>query len=276
MLDFCSRIDSKDFTVKSLENLIKCGAFDSIDSRRTALLESLNFAFAEGARRHRDAAQGQGGLFDSETISKTENNLPQIAERPRSEILAWEKEAFGFYMNGSPLNEFKEKFSGLIKINEIKSGKFKNNQLVRICGLIIEERKFTTKRGDLMANIILEDLTAKIDVTIFSAVFNKFKNFIFTDKVVVLTGKIETSSEYVKILANEIILAQDYIPDIYFNAPENLYERILNFLKKNNGESSVFFKIADKWRKQNLKVSITENLREELKNLIGEKNFRIY
>lgn len=276
LFDFCCRVNLRDFSIKSLDNLIKCGAFDSINPRRTALLEFSKFAFAEGAQRHKDAAQGQGGLFDRETISKTENKLPQIAERPRSEILAWEKEAFGFYMNGSPLNEFKELFSGLIKINEIKSRKFKNNQVVKIGGIIIEARQFTTKRGDLMAYITLEDFNDEIDITIFPALFNNFKNFNFIDKVVVVTGRIDTLGEYVKILADEIILAQDYIPDIYFTAPENLPEKIFNLLKKNNGESAVFFKIIGKWRKQKFKVSIDKNLYEELKKLIGTENFRIY
>ena len=276
LVDFCSRINLKDFNRKSLENLIKCGAFDSIDSRRTALLESLETAFYQGARINKDVANGQGGLFDNEIISDAEKILPEIAERSRIEILAWEKESFGFYMSGNPLDEFKEKFSGFVKIAEIKRGNFQNNQVIKIGGLIVEVRQITTKRGDLMANITLEDFTDKIGVTIFPAVFNKCMNFILADEIVIISGKVDTSGDKIKILANEIILAQDYTPNIYFTAPENLHEKIFDVLKKNSGESAAYFKIAGKWRRQNLKVSITENLREELKSLIGAGNFRIY
>ena len=275
LLDFCSRVQLKDFNRKSVENLIKCGAFDSVDSRRTALLESLEVTFAEGVRKNKDIAQGQGGLFDDEIIS-AENNLPKIAERPKVEILAWEKEAFGFYMSGNPLDEFADKFSGLIKIDEIKNGKFKNNQVVRIGGLIVEMRQITTRKGDLMANFTLEDLGGKIGVTVFPAVFVKYMNFILTDNIAVVTGRIDDSGERVKIIANEITLAQDYTPDIYINAPEKFHAEILNLLKKNNGESAAYFKIDGKWRKQSLKVSINKTLREELKKLINEENFRIY
>ena len=275
LLDFCSRVQLKDFNRKSVENLIKCGAFDSVDSRRTALLESLEVTFAEGVRKNKDIAQGQGGLFDDEIIS-AENNLPKIAERPKVEILAWEKEAFGFYMSGNPLDEFSDKFSGLIKIDEIKNGKFKNNQVVRIGGLIVEMRQITTRKGDLMANFTLEDLGGKIGVTVFPAVFVKYMNFILTDNIAVVTGRIDDSGERVKIIANEITLAQDYTPDIYINAPEKFHAEILNLLKKNNGESAAYFKMDGKWRKQSLKVSINKTLREELKKLINEENFRIY
>ena len=272
LLDFCSRVNLKDFNHKSVENLIKCGAFDSIDSRRTALLASLENALAEGVRKNKDAAGGQGGLFDDMEISAAENVLPKIPERPKVEILAWEKEAFGFYMSGNPLDEFAEKFSGLIKIDEIKRGDFEDGQAVKIGGLILNARRTTTKKGDLMANITLEDFGGNIRVTIFPAVFEKCTDCILEDEVVVVSGKVDGS----KIVASEIILAQDFLPDIYLKLTPNLQEKVLNVLKNYGGESAVFFKINGKWRRQNLKVSINKNLREELKNLLGADNFRIY
>ena len=276
LLDFCSRINLKDFNRKTLENLIKCGAFDSIDSRRTALFEAVELAMNAGTQKNREISQGQGGLFGEEIISKAEKILPDVAEKSRAEILAWEKEAFGFYMSGNPLDEFAEKFSGFIKIDEIKRGNFQNNQIVRIGGLIVEARQITTKRGDLMANITLEDFSDKIGVTVFPLAFSKYTNLILADNIVIVTGKVDTSGDSIKILANEIFSAQDYTPDIYFTVEKNLQEKVLDVLKKNNGESAAYFKIDGKWRKQNFKVAITENLREELKNLIGTENFRVY
>ncbi|MBQ7703901.1 MAG: DNA polymerase III subunit alpha [Selenomonadaceae bacterium] len=270
LIDFCSRVNLKDFNKRSVENLIKCGAFDSVDSRRTALLESVDFAFAEGARKNKEMTGGQGSLFDDEIISAAENNLPQIPERPKIEILAWEKEAFGFYMSGNPLDEFKEKFSGLIKIEEIERGDFKEGQILKIGGLISGARRITTKRGDLMANITLEDFSGEIDVTIFPSLFDKCTDFILPDAVVVVRGKFDNF----KIVADKIWLAQDFLPDIYFNLPS--YEKVLGVLKKYGGKSSVYFKIAGKWCRQKLKVEINKNLREELKNLLGAENFRIY
>lgn len=274
LTDFFSRISLKDFTRKSFENLIKCGAFDSIDSRRTALLASMETAYAEGQRMSKN--NKQGGLFDDETISAAEIPLPKIAERPKVEILAWEKEAFGFYMSGNPLDEFAEKFSGLVKIEEIQRGDFQSGKLVRIGGLILNSKQITTKKGESMANVTLEDLTDKIGVTVFPNVFEQCREFILADAVTVVTGRIDYSGERVKIIANEISLAQDYTPDIYFDLQKNLYEKILSVLKNYGGKSSVYFKINGKWKPQNLKVAINKNLREELKKILGAENFRIY
>lgn len=272
LLDFCSRINLKEFNHKSLENLIKCGAFDSIDSRRTALLASLDAAFSEGQRRNKDAAGGQGGLFDDTEIFAVEYNLPKIEERPKIEILAWEKEAFGFYMSGNPLDEFAEKFSGLVKIEEIKRGNFKDGQLVKIGGLIVDARRITTKKGALMANITLEDFGGKIGVTIFPAVFEKCTNLILPDSVIVVSGRIDSS----KIIADKIFTGQSFIPDIFLEIPPKLQEKVSGVLKKYGGKSFVYFKIFGKWRKQNFKVSINKNLLDELKNFIAAENIRVY
>ncbi len=276
LLDFCSRVNLKDFNHRSIENLIKAGAFDSIDSRRTALIASVDFAIAEGARKNKDAAGGQGGLFDDTTIFATENNFSKVEERPKIEILAWEKEAFGFYMSSNPLDEFTEKFSGLVKIEEIQRGNFKDKQLVKIGGLILDSRRITTKKGDLMANLTLEDFGGQIGVTVFPAVFNNCMNYILPDSVVVVSGRIDFSGEKIKIIANEIFPAQNYTPDIYLSLTPNLQEKISGVLKKYSGKSSVYFKISGKWKKQNFKVSINKNLRDELSKLLDTENFRFY
>ena len=241
------------------------------------MLASLEFTFNEGALKNKELSQGQGGLFDdNKTLEYMEKTLPKIAERPRVEILAWEKESFGFYMSGNPLDEFAEKFSGFVKISEIQLGNFYEGQLIRIGGIILDVRQIKTKKGELMANFTLEDFSGKIGVTVFSSVFSQCIDYIFADEVVVVSGKVDNSGERIKIIAEEIIPAQDYIPDIYLNVPENLSEEVLNLLKKNSGESAAYFKIDGKWRKQDFKVSSNENFYNELKNLIGEENFRIY
>ena len=80
----------------------------------------------------------------------------------------------------------------------------------------------------------------------------------------------------IKIIANEIFPAQNYTPDIYLSLTPNLQEKISAVLKKYSGKSSVYFKIFGKWKKQNFKVSINKNLREELSKLLDTENFRFY
>ncbi len=274
LLDFCQRVDLKDFNKRSLENLIKCGAFDCIDSRRTAVLASLNEAFREGTISQANKASGQISLFNDETFSVSNYSVPDIPEKPKIEILRDEKDALGFYMSGNPLEEFIDKFSGLFKIEQIKHNKNFIGKNIKIGGLITDLRQITTKKGSMMAYITIEDLSGKMSVTVFPNVFTSCINFILIDEIVVIEGVLENS----QLVAKNIITAKDYIPAIYLTLPNaELEEPLREILKKYSGSNEVYFKKSGKWQRQSdLKVEDNPILRAEIKNLIGEKNFRAY
>ena len=282
LADFCIRVDLKEFTRRSLENLIKCGAFDSIDNRRTAILESLDSAFHEGQRKKSEYASGQLGLFGEEEMQGNGYKIPDIPERPKNEILAWEKETLGFYISGHPLDEFKEKFSNLTSIKEISAGKITTNKKIKVGGIITSAKRFTTKKGDLMAFLTLEDFSDSIKITIFPQLFNYCMNLIIPDEIIVVAGKLEVG-EVNQILADKIILANDYLPDVYLKISAELenpatYEKLEKIFAENRGKSSVFMNKFGKWKKlgDDKKISYNEKTFEQLKNLLGEENIKIY
>ncbi len=274
LLDFCKRIDLRNFNKRAIENLIKCGAFDCIDSRRTALLASLDAAFLEGSIVQENKASGQVSLFDDEKFSISNYSVPEIPEKSRLEILNDEKEALGFYMSGNPLDEFADKVSGLFKIGEIKRGENFSGKNIKIGGMIIDLRQITTKKGEMMAYITLEDLSGKLSVKIFPNVFDSCVNFIMVDEIVVIEGRLEGSH----FVAKNIIAAKDYVPEIYLTLPNvEIENQLREILKKYSGENVVYLKKSGKWQRQSdLKVEINADLRAEIQNLLGEKNIRIY
>lgn len=282
LADFCSRIELKDFTRRALENLIKCGAFDSLDKRRTALLESLESAMAAGRQKQIDDARGQIGLFGEEEIQDSGYKIPEVVERPKKEILAWEKDILGFYISGHPLDEFAEKISNLTKLKDISDRKILNGKRVKVGGIITEAKRFMTKKGDMMAFITLEDFSESLKVTIFPAVFSKFANLIVPEEIVIIGGKVELSDEK-QILADKVTTAQNYLPDIYLTlSPElensSTYERLKKIFAENHGECEVFLMRRGKWQRlgNDKKISYGKKVFERLKNLLGAENVMIY
>ena len=280
--NFCSRIELKDFTRRALENLIKCGAFDSIDKRRTALLESLESALAAGRSKQLDDARGQIGLFGDEEIQDSGYKIPDIPERPKKEILAWEKNILGFYISGHPLDEFSEKIFNLTKLKDISEGKILSGKRVKVGGIITESRRLTTKKGDMMAFATLEDFSGSLKITIFPAVFNRYMNLIVPDEIVIIAGKVELGDEK-QILADKIISAQNYLPDFYLTVSDELensstYDELKKIFSKNRGDCEVFLKKCGKWQKlgNDKKISYDKKICEQLKNLLGEENVKIY
>lgn len=279
LADFCGRVDIKDFTRRALENLIKCGAFDSIDKRRTALLESLESAVAEGNRKKSEIESGQVGLFGEDEILESGYKIPDIEERPKKEILAWEKETLGFYISGHPLDEFAEKISRLTPIKNISN--LKVGKKIKIGGTITDKKILTTKKGDFMAFITLEDFFANIKVTIFPQVFGKYENLIAKDEIIIIAGKVENINNSAQILADEIISAKNYLPDIYLTVTaehEKIFvsERLMKIFVENNGGCHVYLNRFGKWKRLDKKISDDEKVIGQLKNLLGDENVRLY
>lgn len=279
LADFCGRVDSKSFTRRSLENLIKCGAFDGLNLSRAALLASVDCAIEIGAKRRMERKSGAISLFGEEELPECVEKIPDVKEVSKAEILAWEKETLGFYISGHPLDEFRDKLSKLTPIAEIIDGKFSNKR-VKVGGLITDARRITTKRGDQMAYLKLEDTGGAIDITIFPNVFSYAHKFAAVDEIVVVEGRVD-NSDAIQILADRITRAKDYSPDFWLTIPARLENpatlgKLKEIFGKHAGTSQIFLNRKGVWKKIALTIFDSSDLREALKNLLGAENVRLY
>ena len=275
--DFCMRVDLKNCPRRSLEKLVKCGAFDSLEPRRTALLKSLDLVISAGARRQFDRRGGQMSLFGDTEVDFI---LPNVDESPKIEILAWEKENLGFYVSGHPLDDFREKFSGLVTSAQVNDGSLVGRR-VKVGGLVTGVHQIMTRRGDQMAFMDLEAFDGKIDVTLFTKVFSETHGIVMPDAIVVVSGRIDSNNDTFQIVADSIVKAEDYAPDFYLTLPAQIdTPEIQAALKKifdaHAGDRSVKIRRGGRWTSTFYKVSDTPKVRAALKNLLGEENFRAY
>ncbi|MBQ4402869.1 MAG: DNA polymerase III subunit alpha [Selenomonadaceae bacterium] len=275
--DFCGRLDVKKVPRRSLENLIKCGAFDSLDRRRTALLNALDSMINAGFKRYEERKSGAISLFGDEELHDTNAALPDVKDSPK-EILAWEKETLGFYISGHPLEVFREKFSTLKSSKDLE--KFAGRR-AKVGGIITEVRRVTTKKGDTMARLKLEDFDGTIDVTIFPNVFSRVFNVVLPDEIVVVEGRVENSNETIQLLAEKVTAAETYAADFWLTIPAQLdnsatLNKLGKIFDKHAGWSQVFLNRYGDWKKISKKISDSSTLRKELKNLLGAQNVRLY
>jgi DNA polymerase-3 subunit alpha len=201
--DFISRIDSKDLNKRSLESLIKTGAFDNFEERNKLLSnmeEILNFN-----REIRKAkTNGQKSLFHH----NTNNPAPLFKlkdEKPlaTSQKLLWEKELLGLYISSHPLESFKNILNRkTISIKELKAGSFPYT--IRVGGIILSVKKILTKKGKPMLFVKLEDLTDKIEIIVFSSTLEKNPTAFQENKIVFITGRVDTWNNTTKIICENI------------------------------------------------------------------------
>lgn len=253
--DFCRRVDAKIINRRSMENLIKCGAFDGLGAKRSQLLAVLDSAMGEAARRQRDRESGQLGLFGDEALDDaTEQEIPDIPEVDAMERLAWEKEITGFYITGHPLDRFREKLDNFKGIDRLVGGEAKDKQLARIAGMVTEAKRITTKKGDTMCFITLEDFTSSVDVTIFPKIFYQYMNLLVPDMPLVVQGRVDVKEDGVTLLADTLWSLEDYLPEYYLTispelANQGTYGKLKAVFAGHHGPHVVYMHANGRWRK---------------------------
>jgi DNA polymerase III subunit alpha len=194
--DFAERVDQRAVNKRVLESLIKSGAFDGVAANRAAMMAVLDKAIEYGSRAQRDKLSGQTGLFgDVMSAAVEEPALPSVPQWSRKESLALEKESLGFYASGHPLEDYAESIKGLTRFDSGNIEEATHGDQVALGGIIVELVTKTTKKGDRFALFRLEDQYGSVKVVCWPEQFNKYKNLLQSDEVVLVKGKLELSDE---------------------------------------------------------------------------------
>jgi DNA polymerase-3 subunit alpha len=210
--DFVMRSDPVVLNKRAVESLIKAGAFDSLGSSRKGLLNVYELAISKALDMKRQAAKGVFSLFDP--IDEDDKFIPTLEiEIPREEwgqkeLLAYEKEMLGLYVSNHPLKGYEEvlRRSASTTIHSLKeqveSGS--KEEIVTVAGIATALSRRYTKRGELMANFVLEDLESQIDVFVFPKTMAEFSHILEEDTAYLVKGKLDTREEEAKLVAVEL------------------------------------------------------------------------
>jgi DNA polymerase-3 subunit alpha len=204
LVDFCRRVDSREVNRKTLESLIRCGAFDFTGIHRARLFAGIDIAMARAAESARDRASGQISMFDlmgaaDDSHSVGDDSLPEAAPWHESELLAAEKELIGFYISGHPLarHEWILNTLALQRISTLAetlaaAGKDEAKALVRAGGLIDKYRKVFTKKDDPRpyARFCIEGLEGSVNAVLWPDDFPKFERLLQDGQAVMAGGRI--------------------------------------------------------------------------------------
>jgi DNA polymerase-3 subunit alpha len=207
LFHFCEEVDSRSLNKRVLESLAKSGALDSLGWKRSQIMAMIDAAIEYGQKARRDRESGQKGLFASLAPGKAslpEPAAPDIPEWPAEELLALEKETLGFYVSGHPLDRFVSELSRFSKksIAELVSeGKTVD---CKVAGIVTDFRTRRTKKGELMALFMLEDLTGAVETVVFPSAYPKFEPYMAADFPLLVSGRFEAESEKgCKVVASE-------------------------------------------------------------------------
>ena len=209
IFDFCERVNLGKVNKRVMEALIRCGAFDSTGAKRSQLMTVVEAALEHGNRIQKEKADSQMDLFaDMEggsTAPITLPKLPDIDEWDSNELLALEKETLGFYITGHPLEKYQEIMSKFASVNSITVQETRDKQMLRMGGTIRPTKVLHTKKGDLMAFTVLEDVQGSVEVVVFPELYAKSSQIIAEEAAVIVQGEVQRKENNVKLLAESII-----------------------------------------------------------------------
>ncbi|HEX2350486.1 MAG TPA: DNA polymerase III subunit alpha [Ktedonobacterales bacterium] len=193
LADLFARCDSKNLTRSAVECLIKAGALDSL-GRRSQLLAGLDRAILYGQQQRKMREIGQNSLFGfgaSDGDAGDDFILPDVPDHPQQQLLAWEKELLNLYLSAHPLAHVAQFLKKRVNAYAVSLSDEWAGQKVTLGGRITEMRRITTKRGDQMLAVQLEDLTGGIEVVVFPKTFAATSGHWHEDAVVLVTGMVK-------------------------------------------------------------------------------------
>ncbi|MGH7846440.1 MAG: OB-fold nucleic acid binding domain-containing protein, partial [Candidatus Binatia bacterium] len=209
IFDFCRRVDLSAVNRRVVESLIKCGAFDSTQvAPRARIMAALDDAIREGQSYQKERESNQTDIFSllggGNGNSSRRENYPLVAEWSAQQMLAFEKEALGFYITGHPLdkheNVLKRSTSG--SIASLKEKPFSGE--VKVGGVVTALKLKNTKKGERYASFQLEDKTGFIEVIVWPDVYRRVAETLVLDDPILVQGKLEMAEERAQIIANDV------------------------------------------------------------------------
>jgi len=208
IFDLLERVTNRDLNKKSMESLIKCGAFDSLGDRATFLL-SLEKLLNYNKEVARDKDSNQASLFaDSLTIDLPKITLSQASPIDQNEILSWEKELLGLYVSEHPYNIFRPYLEGYaVSVTRLK-GRRGDNSIVS-AGVISTIKKILTKKGEIMLFVKVEDSLMSVEFLVFPRTYKETESVWIPGQAVIVSGTISEKDLEVKFLVDKA-MALDY------------------------------------------------------------------
>jgi DNA polymerase-3 subunit alpha len=288
--DFLTKVDANVCNKKTIESLIKGGAFDSLNHPRKGLTLIYLEAIDSVMEAKRAESIGQFDLFGSgmssgaSTITNIEIDIPN-QEWEKALLLSYEREMLGLYVSDHPLLgvEHLLRSSTDMPISQISDELIGHEQIVTIGGLITQIQRKVSRRGDSWAIVTVEDLEGAVDVMFFANSYTQHSMNLSEDRIVVIRGRVDKREEQVKVMALDMSL-----PDISL-APTGpliismdtvrctppVVDRIKEILRSHPGKREVHLKLDDGRKSlvmkigDDLRVTASPSLSADLKAILG-------
>ena len=283
-IDFVNRVDVSALNRRTVESLIKAGAFDALGHTRKGLTLMHEVVLDATVERRRNEEMGQYSLFAGETSSPESHDFEIPGQEWSQKVkLAFEKEMLGLYVSDHPLLGVGASLAAATTTTVAELPELADRSSAIVGGIVGAITRRWTRNGDPMLFFQLEDLEGSVEVIVFPKTVHDFGPLVVEDAVLVVSGQVDNRGDDVKIVARELkelavrddttvrldVSAQRLTPEVVSN--------LKTILRNHPGSATVFLDLRDNGNTKTLRlgddhrVEPRSALFAELKELLGPR-----
>ena len=284
--DFLTKVDALVCNKKTIESLIKAGAFDSLMHSRKGLMMVYLEAIDAVSEAKRAEAIGQFDLFGAETSATSVSGLAidiPLGEWEKSMLLSYEREMLGLYVSDHPLLGVEHILRAAADMPISQLSDVNHDQIITVGGLITQVQRKVSRQGTPWAIVTVEDLDGAVDVMFFSNSYATHGVNLVEDRIVAIRGRVDKREEQPRVSALDLTLPDlNQIPTgplvismEMSRCTPPVIERMKEILRSHPGGREVHLQLDENGKKtilkidEGLKVTSSPSLSADLKTVLG-------
>ena len=294
--DFVEGMTNKEANKKTMENFIKSGALDSLPGNRRQKMMVMPELLEQKNKEKKTSMAGQMSLFDfadEETKDDFRITMPNVPEYPKEELLAFEKETLGIYVSGHPMDAYESMWrknitattADFLVDEETDRAVVTDGEMVTVGGMVAGKTVKTTRTGQMMAFVTLEDMLGSVEVLVFPKIYESRREIFSQDEKLFIQGRVSLGDEPVGKLVCERVIPFREVPRELWLQYEDLEQygagesALFDLLKEKEGRDTVIIYLKkEKARKilpANWRVEADKDLLDKLTKILSEKNVKL-
>jgi DNA polymerase-3 subunit alpha len=287
--EFTERVDPQVVNKRALESLVKCGALDSTGATRMGMLAMLEQALAHGQKLAADRLIGQSSFFDAPAGEQEEPSAQRhhpalsTVEFDKQELLRLEKETLGLYVSEHPLHAVREQLRRKTDATLAELERRRDGEVVTVGGIVSDVKQTTTRRGEPMVFMALDDPTGSAEIVVFNSTYAQARELCVVDRILVIKGRVDhKQAGETKLIALDVI-PFEVVPErreIRFaldarEAPAGVIRELARLVREFPGESLVYLSVETSQGPKTLalgpeyRVTLDADFLAEAKELLG-------